>query len=51
MSQAPQLKIRLPSEIKLFIAKQAENNGSTLNSEVIRAIREKMDRTIVVDRR
>jgi predicted HicB family RNase H-like nuclease len=51
MSQAPQLKIRLPSEIKAFIAKQAEKNGSNLNSEVIRSIRERMERTSMADRR
>lgn len=40
----PQINIRLPKEIKAFIAAQAERNGSSQNSEIIRCIRDRMDR-------
>lgn len=40
----PQINIRLPSDIKAFIAAQAERNGSSQNSEIIRCIRDRMDR-------
>ncbi|WP_088937758.1 Arc family DNA-binding protein [Rhizobium sp. N122] len=35
--------VRLPEEIQAFIANQAERNGSSQNSEIIRCIRERMD--------
>lgn len=45
MKQAePQLKIRIPSDLKKFIAIQAERNKSSQNSEIVRCIRERMDR-------
>lgn len=40
----PQLKIRIPKEMKSFIALQAERNKSSQNSEIVRCIRERMDR-------
>ncbi len=40
----PQLKIRIPSDLKRFIAIQAERNKSSQNSEIVRCIRERMDR-------
>lgn len=39
-----QLKIRLPSEVKSYLSSEASRNSSTLNSEVVRAIRERMER-------
>lgn len=36
--------VRLPPDAKLWVVKQARKNGSSQNSEVIRAIRERMDR-------
>ncbi|TXN82008.1 Arc family DNA-binding protein [Methylobacterium sp. WL8] len=45
MYQVQQLKIRLPADIKTFIELQADKNGSSLNSEVICALRERMERT------
>lgn len=36
--------VRLPADAKLWVVKQAKKNGSSQNSEVIRAIRERMDR-------
>jgi len=39
-----QIGIRFPLDVKEFIDEQAERNCCSANSEVIRAIREKMDR-------
>lgn len=38
------MQLRLPEALKNWIAAQAAVNGSSQNSEVIRAIRERMDR-------
>lgn len=38
------LMLRLPDDAKAFIAREAERNGSSQNSEIVRAIRERMDR-------
>ena len=38
------MQLRLPPDAKLWLAKQAKKNGSSQNSEVIRALRERMDR-------
>lgn len=38
----PQLKIRLPRELKEFIAREARKNASSQNSEIVRAIRAAM---------
>lgn len=35
--------IRLPNDAKAFVAEQAKRNGSSQNSEIIRAIRDRMD--------
>lgn len=40
-----QLPIRFPLDVKAWLEAQAERNGSSQNSEVIRAIRAAMDRT------
>ncbi len=39
-----QMKLRLPEQLKTWIKEQAYLNGSSQNSEIIRAIRERMDR-------
>jgi len=39
-----QMKIRLPAECKAWIEEQAERNGASLNSEIVRAVRDRMDR-------
>lgn len=39
-----QMQIRLPADVKAWIECQARENGSSQNSEVIRALRERMDR-------
>lgn len=38
------LMVRLPHDIKAFVAQQADRNGNSQNSEIIRAVRERMDR-------
>ena len=40
----PQLLVRLPDEVKAWLAAQADRNGSSQNSEVIRALRAAMER-------
>ena len=40
----PKLMIRLPSSLKSFIEAEASRNGSSQNSEIVRCIRERMDR-------
>lgn len=40
-----QLTLRLPSDLKDFLASEAKKNRSSQNSEVIRAIRERMTRS------
>ncbi len=38
------MQLRLPEDLKTWIEKQAGLNGSSQNSEVIRAVRERMNR-------
>lgn len=45
MNATKQLPIRFPADVKAWLAAQAEKNGSSQNSEVIRAVRERMERT------
>lgn len=40
----PKFLCRLPSDIKVFIERQSERYGSSMNSEIVRSIRERMDR-------
>lgn len=42
--QLPQQIIRLPVDVKAFVDHQAEKFGSSQNSEIIRAVRERMER-------
>ncbi|MBK0326293.1 Arc family DNA-binding protein [Rhodobacteraceae bacterium F11138] len=44
MADRPQLLLRLPRDLKVWLAAQSEENASSQNSEVIRAIRERMAR-------
>lgn len=45
MKDRKPLQLRLPDELKDWIEDQAERNGASQNSEVIRSIRERMERT------
>lgn len=46
MSQTdwPKFIVRMPKDLKRFVAQQARRNASSQNSEIVRAIRERMDR-------
>lgn len=44
MDERKQLPIRFPRDVKAWVEEQAHLNGSSQNSEVIRAIRERMER-------
>ena len=45
MTDRKPMQLRLPPDLKVWVAEQAEKNGASQNSEVIRCIRERMDRT------
>lgn len=38
------LMLRIPAEIRHWLEAEAARTGASLNSEIVRAIREKMDR-------
>ncbi|WP_394042990.1 Arc family DNA-binding protein [Roseixanthobacter liquoris] len=40
----PQMIIRLPADMKCWVQAEAKRNGASLNSEIVRCIRERMDR-------
>ena len=39
----PELRVRLPKEMKSFVEEEASLNGSSKNSEIVRAIRAQMN--------
>lgn len=39
------LQLRLPNDLKAWLKAEAAKNGASQNSEVIRAIRERMERS------
>lgn len=45
MSSDVQMKIRLPLDLKAWLATEAARNGASQNSEIVRALRERMERT------
>ncbi len=42
----PKLWIRLPHDIKRWIAQQAKRNASSQTSEIVRSVRERMEREV-----
>ena len=44
MNDRKPVQLRLPSDLKAWIAAQAEQNASSQNSEIVRAVRERMER-------
>ncbi len=40
----PKFMLRLPPDLKAWIAEQAEKHGNSQNSEIIRAVRERFER-------
>ena len=47
----PKLMIRMPRDMKLWLMAQAKRNASSQNSEIIRTLRERMDRETVTKTR
>lgn len=43
MKSDPQLRVRLPADVKAFVQGQAERDASSQNSVVVRALRALMD--------
>jgi hypothetical protein len=39
--------VRLPHDVKQFLALQSRRNGASQNSEIIRSVRERMDREYI----
>lgn len=44
MADVKQVPVRFPPDMKAWLAEQAAKHGSSQNSEVIRAVRERMER-------
>ena len=42
---------RVPNDVRAFLIAEAKRNCTSLNAEVIRAVRERMERTSLTDRR
>ena len=40
----PRFMVRLPPDLKDFLALQSQRNGASQNSEIIRSVRGRMDR-------
>lgn len=40
----PQIVVRLPEDVKNWLTAQAEKNYSSQNSEIVRALRERIER-------
>lgn len=43
-AKSPQVAIRVPPDLKQWLKEEAVRNQSSQNSEIIRALRERMDR-------
>ena len=42
----PRLMVRLPNDIKKWVAQQAKKNASSQTSEIVRSVRERMEREV-----
>jgi hypothetical protein len=42
--ELPKIIVRLPQDVKHWLVAQAQRNASSQTSEIVRAVREKMDR-------
>lgn len=49
--EAPRLTVRFPPDVRQWLDEQAIRYGSSSTSEVVRAVRERMDRTKQVDQK
>ena len=45
MTDSKPVQLRLPAELKDWITAQAALNGSSQNCEIVRAVRERMEKT------
>ena len=41
----PKITIRVPQDLKAWLAQQSERNASSQSSEIVRAVRERMERS------
>lgn len=46
----PQIALRLPQDLKDWVAAEAQRNASSQNSEVVRALRERQERLSAAQR-
>lgn len=44
MSERKPMQLRLPPDVKAWVEAQAKRSGASQNSEIIRALRDAMDR-------
>jgi Arc/MetJ-type ribon-helix-helix transcriptional regulator len=44
----PKVIVRVPADVKAWLAEQAERNSSSQTSEVVRALRDKMEQQTVL---
>lgn len=44
MTDRKPMQLRLPADLKAWVAAQADKNASSQNSEIVRAVRERMER-------
>jgi hypothetical protein len=42
--EKPKIMVRVPEELKAWLIDQAERNASSQTSEIVRAVRERMNR-------
>lgn len=49
MENRKPLQLRLPRDLKEWLSREAERNGCSQNSEVVRSIRERMERESASD--
>jgi Arc-like DNA binding domain len=42
--EKPKIMIRVPKELKAWLSEQAAHNASSQTSEIVRAVRERMNR-------
>lgn len=43
MTELSRLTFRMPSDMRAWLIRRAKRNAASLNSEIVRVIREKMD--------
>ncbi|NYS24603.1 hypothetical protein HUK65_06325 [Rhodobacteraceae bacterium 2376] len=48
MNDRKPMQLRLPPDLKAWIEAEAAKNGASQNSEVIRAIRDRMERVVII---